>query len=251
MADTTPSANALQALGFQFPINPGTAPQKIPQVVTSQQQPAVPQPSAAPQPSQAQQPVPGKPSSEKQNKPLTLADIRKQYPNYNSVPDDKLVHALHEKYYSSVPFDTFADKIGYKPATVPDDGLPWDVPLTGRQMRAGKEQTEKADKALDKSLGGTNDLARNLLSPIMSAGQTALGERPLPRGAEALQMVAPAITGPIGAATKLPAASGTLGTALSLGMDALAHKFGVGKAAKIAKLLKKAMEDGPTGPPAP
>jgi len=46
----------------------------------------------------------------------TLADIRKQYPQYADVPDDKLATALHAKFYADVPVEKFNAAIGYKPA---------------------------------------------------------------------------------------------------------------------------------------
>ena len=45
----------------------------------------------------------------------TLADIRKQYPQYADVPDDKLVAGFHAKFYADMPVDKFNAAIGYKP----------------------------------------------------------------------------------------------------------------------------------------
>ncbi|MGE0343807.1 MAG: hypothetical protein AB7O86_12170, partial [Porticoccaceae bacterium] len=41
-----------------------------------------------------------------------LDQYREKYPLYKSVADDVLARALHGKYYSDVPFDKFAEKIG-------------------------------------------------------------------------------------------------------------------------------------------
>jgi len=62
----------------------------------------------------------------------TLAEVRKQYPQYSDMPDDKLADALHQKFYSDLSFDDFSKRIGYKPPTEADlnakEGLPADFP---------------------------------------------------------------------------------------------------------------------------
>lgn len=45
---------------------------------------------------------------------MNLADYKKQYPIYESVDDDVLAKAIHEKYYSNLDFDTFAKAIEYE-----------------------------------------------------------------------------------------------------------------------------------------
>lgn len=46
----------------------------------------------------------------------TIADIRAQYPQYNDIGDAELTVALHRKYYSDMPLEVFASKIGFDPA---------------------------------------------------------------------------------------------------------------------------------------
>lgn len=43
---------------------------------------------------------------------LTIAQVRHQYPQYNDMSDQQLADALHAKYYSDMPKDTFYQKIG-------------------------------------------------------------------------------------------------------------------------------------------
>ena len=43
----------------------------------------------------------------------TLADIRKQYPQYADISDEQLVKGFHDKFYSDIPFNEFSAKIGY------------------------------------------------------------------------------------------------------------------------------------------
>ena len=53
---------------------------------------------------------------------MNLNEIREKYPQYNDVSDNdlemaltvKVITAFHQKYYSDVPFDTFAETIGLK-----------------------------------------------------------------------------------------------------------------------------------------
>ncbi|WP_444909359.1 hypothetical protein [Microbulbifer sp. TRSA005] len=48
---------------------------------------------------------------------LTIAEIRKQYPEYSDMSDEALARSLHQSYYRDMEFGEFAGKIGY---TLPD-----------------------------------------------------------------------------------------------------------------------------------
>ncbi|WP_409188777.1 hypothetical protein [Bradyrhizobium sp. RDM4] len=45
----------------------------------------------------------------------TIAEVRSQYPQYNDMSDVELAGALHDRFYSDIPPDQFAEKIGLKP----------------------------------------------------------------------------------------------------------------------------------------
>jgi hypothetical protein len=45
----------------------------------------------------------------------TIAEVRSQYPQYNDMSDVELAGALHDRFYSDMPADQFAEKIGLKP----------------------------------------------------------------------------------------------------------------------------------------
>lgn len=45
----------------------------------------------------------------------TVADIRKQYPQYNDLSDDELVNGLRRKFYSDLPEEEFYKRIQYTP----------------------------------------------------------------------------------------------------------------------------------------
>jgi hypothetical protein len=50
----------------------------------------------------------------------TLAEIRQQYPQYSDLSDQQIAEGLHRKHYSDMPFEQFAQKIGYQmQASVP------------------------------------------------------------------------------------------------------------------------------------
>lgn len=94
------------------------------------------------------------------------------------------------------------------------DNLPWDVPMTGDQMRAAKEQTQNANETLNsiESTAPEPGLKHLLWSIVggplevaVKGGQSALGERPLPSGMEALQEASLGVTAPVGRGAELAA----------------------------------------------
>ena len=44
---------------------------------------------------------------------MDLKSFRAQYPQYSNVPDQELVTAIHNKFYSQIPIEEFASKIGF------------------------------------------------------------------------------------------------------------------------------------------
>ena len=48
----------------------------------------------------------------------TIADIRKKYPQYNDLSDRELAEGFHRNFYSDIPFDDFAKRIGLEERTV-------------------------------------------------------------------------------------------------------------------------------------
>ncbi|WP_444897890.1 hypothetical protein [Microbulbifer sp. SSSA005] len=67
---------------------------------------------------------------------LTIAEIRKQYPEYSDMSDEALARSLHQSYYSDMEFGEFANKIGY---TLPDP--------------AGLNQPSAVEQFVDNSIG--------------------------------------------------------------------------------------------------
>jgi hypothetical protein len=52
---------------------------------------------------------------------ISLDAVRAKYPQYNDMSDTALVKGLHGKFYSDMPFGTFAARVGFQPKP---DG-PW------------------------------------------------------------------------------------------------------------------------------
>lgn len=87
----------------------------------------------------------------------TIADVRSQYPQYDDMSDTDLAGALHSKFYSDMPADEFAAKIGLKPPE------PVSVNNVGRSFATGVPiiggLLNKADAATNAGLSyGLNGL---------------------------------------------------------------------------------------------
>lgn len=50
----------------------------------------------------------------------TIADIRKQFPQYADVSDQDLARGFHQKFYSDIPFEQFSTQIGLSPSKYAD-----------------------------------------------------------------------------------------------------------------------------------
>lgn len=48
---------------------------------------------------------------------ITVAEIRKKYPEYEDLSDEQLVNGLHSKYYSDIPIEEFYGKVGFSKQT--------------------------------------------------------------------------------------------------------------------------------------
>ena len=96
------------------------------------------------------------------------------------------------------------------PAAKPgDDGLPWDVPLTGAQMREQLEKTKAADKTIAAVESTAPDpglthllwsIVGGPLEAAVKGGQSMLSERPSPSVPEALEQAGLGVTPSVGRA---------------------------------------------------
>ena len=71
--------------------------------------------------------------------PMTIAQVRQQYPQYNNMSDGQLADALHSKYYSDMPKDEFNQKIGI---AAPQDQVEG-VPVTPDQPQVDQGQPQQ------------------------------------------------------------------------------------------------------------
>jgi hypothetical protein len=55
----------------------------------------------------------------------TMQEVRAKYPQYNDMTDEQLAEALHRKFYSDMPFDEFAAKIGLSQVEQPAQEMSW------------------------------------------------------------------------------------------------------------------------------
>lgn len=77
--------------------------------------------------------------------------------------------------------------VKHSPKPAASEDLPWDVPVSGGQMRKEKALAAKSDEAFpEPTEPGLKHLLWGLASGPIKIGQTALGERPIPSGTEAL-----------------------------------------------------------------
>jgi len=110
----------------------------------------------------------------------TLAEVRQRYPQYADMPDDQLAGALHQKFYSDMPFEDFSKRIGYKPPTNEQlnarDGLPADYPRHSPTESTG-DWWGKELKAMTypQTWGRQAKLAgRNIVDAVESLPMTAM-----------------------------------------------------------------------------
>lgn len=58
----------------------------------------------------------------------TMQEVREKYPQYEDLSDEQLAKGLHQKFYSDIPFDSFAQKIGYSAGKPAQTGDQWAFP---------------------------------------------------------------------------------------------------------------------------
>lgn len=81
----------------------------------------------------------------------TLAEIRTQYPQYQDMPDAELAGALHKKFYSDMPYEAFAKKVGAAesaPASVKNSPVGGFIRGVRDPIDAGAQMLERGAKAI-------------------------------------------------------------------------------------------------------
>lgn len=99
----------------------------------------------------------------------TMQDVRAKFPQYNDMSDEQLATALHRKFYSDMPFEQFAAKVGLtqpKPQTVADGKTDSEVSVSDTAVDAGKSfgtGVEQGTIGLLNMGGDLASLARNTI----------------------------------------------------------------------------------------
>lgn len=97
---------------------------------------------------------------------MEFADVRAKYPQYSDLSDEQLAQGLHKKYYSDLPFDKFAAKVGYEPVHPANVG---DVPDPNKPAKAA------AKKPLPGSTAGLAEDRKSVLGGLEAAGSAITG----------------------------------------------------------------------------
>lgn len=120
----------------------------------------------------------------------TIADIRKQYPQYSDISDAQLADAFYSKFYSDLPKEQFYKSINFTPEVQRGRPTMANDPriLTGNEPRPSNEtMLEKAGTAVGRflstpaplvtpeQLGGSTlgRVAQGVLDPLLGMGQLA------------------------------------------------------------------------------
>lgn len=68
---------------------------------------------------------------------MNIKDVRAKFPQYQDLSDEQLVTALHQKYYSDIPMEQFAQKVGVQIKAPPESTFLDKVAMTGRAAFEG------------------------------------------------------------------------------------------------------------------
>lgn len=149
---------------------------------------------------------------------MNFADVRSKYPQYDDLSDDQLASALHNKFYSDIPFEEFSNKVGLRPAVDQSVLDPNDVrakrpapaapsatgtqkawaSMPGRFLQGGVDVIDAGAQMLSR-LGGSGEAARvdamvkergNLYEQAKRASGFDGADIARPVGSAALQMLA-------------------------------------------------------------
>jgi len=78
---------------------------------------------------------------------MNIAEIRKQYPQYDDLSDEQLAVGLYQKFYSDMEFEDFSERIGFE--TAPDFSLGRLASQMGRSTLQGIADIARGVKSLE------------------------------------------------------------------------------------------------------
>lgn len=151
----------------------------------------------------------------------TIPEIRQQYPQYNDLNDAQLASALHSKFYSDMPEETFNAKIGYKPEPLSVDNIVRSmargVPILGGAMdRIAAAGDAATQPLLGRGSGAENFADRYNANLEAERAKDTSFDQAHPVASTAGEFAGG--VGAFGAAARIPAVAGALGiTGPSLG----------------------------------
>lgn len=103
----------------------------------------------------------------------TMQEVRAKYPQYNDMSDDQLAGALHKKFYSDMPFDQFAGKIGL--ANVPRETMP--------AVKPPLNWSDVPGQALQNAPASAAEFGKALIQPVLHPQETLTNINDLLQGA--------------------------------------------------------------------
>lgn len=180
---------------------------------------------------------------------MDIVEIRQKYPQYSDLTDDQLAKGFHSKFYSDIPYDQFAEKIGLnqeKPATAEEpsalQNFGRQLGLTGRAALSGvaavPTMLAQGAAGLINTAAGTNlDPAGALQRTMTRVGlpePQGAGERVAQdvagamTGQSAIMKAAGGLSSPIRAAFTTQPLAQVTGAAGSSGGAGMAREMGAG-----------------------
>jgi hypothetical protein len=101
---------------------------------------------------------------------MNIAEIRKEYPQYAEIPDEKLARGFYDKFYADrLSYDEFTKKIGLS-AKPPEKEYGLYTEAAGGPVEAAASLVSGAGASVAGGLAGLAQGAKNLVSPGMPAG---------------------------------------------------------------------------------
>lgn len=176
---------------------------------------------------------------------MNLEEIRQQFPQYGDMSDGELAKALHKKFYSDIPSQDFAQRIGLKADLPKDPDGPSLLSQLGRQLGLTGRYVVEGASALPTMIGDGVNSAINMAtgsklgmpSQALSKGLTELGlPEPQPGMEQTLAAPSRALTGVGGLAglARMAPQLAPLGQSMGIQAQAALGSAGAGEMAKGA-----------------
>jgi hypothetical protein len=102
---------------------------------------------------------------------MNIQQIRQQYPQYNDLSDEQLAQGFHQKFYADLPFDVFAQRIGFAKAAAPSEQVispeKMLTPITESDAaQALREKTKEYEAGTSVFERAKRDVQRGIISAL-------------------------------------------------------------------------------------